>query len=139
MTAATSVDLRLDNAALQRLLESEAGPVVLHLAQLATRVQEAAKANIKRGDPPREDSHLQDTVVKRFIRDKAGPAVWVGSEHPRALMYHEGTRPHVILPRNAKVLAFDVGGTTVFAAKVNHPGTPATKWLARALESVRTG
>lgn len=34
-----------------------------------------------------------------------------------------GSRPHVIRPRRAKVLAFPGGSGTVFARSVNHPGT----------------
>lgn len=34
-----------------------------------------------------------------------------------------GTRPHVIRATRAKALKFSIGGTTVFAKKVNHPGT----------------
>lgn len=41
-----------------------------------------------------------------------------------------GTRPHVIRPRNARVLRFTVGSTTVFTRKVNHPGTRGTRWFA---------
>ncbi|MGE0105286.1 MAG: HK97-gp10 family putative phage morphogenesis protein [Blastocatellales bacterium] len=33
------------------------------------------------------------------------------------------TRPHVIVPRNAAVLAFPLNGKTVFARRVNHPGS----------------
>lgn len=48
-----------------------------------------------------------------------------------------GTAPHVIRPRNAKVLAFQAGGKTVFAAEVNHPGTPAQPFMTPAAEAVR--
>ena len=34
-----------------------------------------------------------------------------------------GTAPHVIRPRRRKALRFNVGGSVVFAKKVNHPGT----------------
>lgn len=37
----------------------------------------------------------------------------------------EGTRAHVIRPKNAKVLAFNAGGQKIFAKSVKHPGTPA--------------
>lgn len=35
----------------------------------------------------------------------------------------EGSRPHAIVPRRAKVLAFDAGGGRVFVRRVRHPGT----------------
>lgn len=52
-----------------------------------------------------------------------------------------GTRPHVIRPRNAKALRFKVGGKTVFATRVNHPGTqPNAFWtqpLSRLPDTIR--
>ena len=44
----------------------------------------------------------------------------------------EGTRPHDIKPRNGSVLAFKVGGRTVFAKVVHHPGTKANDFMTRA-------
>jgi hypothetical protein len=45
------------------------------------------------------------------------------------------TKPHVIKPVMANVLAFQVGSRTVFAKKVNHPGSniPAFHWLSAPL------
>lgn len=125
----------LDAAAVQELLEGEQGPVMLNMAQRADRVAQWVREHIAVGDPPGVDSHLRDTIVKRFVRDGTGAAIWVGSEHPRMLMYEKGTRPHVILPRNAKLLRFETGDGVVFAAKVNHPGTQATNVLVRGLEA----
>lgn len=73
-------------------------------------------------------------------------AWWVRSKSPHGDYVEEGTPPHVILPRTAKVLRF-LGGTgrisqpspnqriptraggVVFATQVNHPGTPARPWF----------
>lgn len=41
---------------------------------------------------------------------------------------NDGTPPHLIQPVNASVLAFDVGGATVFARSVSHPGNVGTHW-----------
>lgn len=49
---------------------------------------------------------------------------------------NDGTRPHVIRPRNAQALRFRVGGRVVFARVVHHPGTRARPFLDRALREV---
>ncbi|WNM68779.1 hypothetical protein SEA_SOOS_49 [Gordonia phage Soos] len=60
---------------------------------------------------------------------------------PYAAFVHDGTRPHVIKPRNASVLRFPAGGGIVYAAHVNHPGTRARPFLRNALnqEAPRLG
>lgn len=47
-----------------------------------------------------------------------------------------GTRPHVIRPRNARALRFNVGGVTVFATRVNHPGTRPNDFWTRPLRDL---
>lgn len=62
---------------------------------------------------------------------------------------HDGSGPHIIRPRRAvskrktrkgkprpAMLRFTVGGRTVYARQVMHPGTRARPWLARAAEQV---
>lgn len=46
------------------------------------------------------------------------------------------TGPHVIVPRNSKVLAFMAGGKQVFSKIVNHPGSviPARPYLGPAID-----
>lgn len=56
-----------------------------------------------------------------------------------AAMVHDGTRPHVIRPKRAKVLAFTVGGRKVYATKVHHPGYRGNPYLADALKQVAAG
>ena len=53
-----------------------------------------------------------------------------------SLAVHNGTRPHVILPRRGQYLRFQVGGRTVYARRVNHPGTRPRPFLATALTEV---
>lgn len=53
-----------------------------------------------------------------------------------AIYMHRGTRPHVILPRQAKALRFVVNGRIVYAAKVNHPGTRPRPYLTRSMREV---
>lgn len=49
---------------------------------------------------------------------------------------NDGTRPHIIRPKNKQVLRFRVGGQVVFAKVVHHPGTRAQPFLDRALREV---
>jgi hypothetical protein len=53
-----------------------------------------------------------------------------------ALAVHEGARPHVIVPKRKKALKFKMGGFTVYAKSVNHPGNKARPWLMTALMEV---
>jgi hypothetical protein len=55
-----------------------------------------------------------------------------------AVFLQKGTRPHLIVPRRAKVLHFywDKVGREVFLPRVNHPGTRANPFLTIAAERV---
>lgn len=56
---------------------------------------------------------------------------------PYTIWHHDGSAPHVIRPRRARALRFEINGRVIFAAKVNHPGTRGTKFLTRALPAAR--
>ncbi|MEU0317215.1 HK97 gp10 family phage protein [Nocardioides sp. NPDC006273] len=60
----------------------------------------------------------------------------VGSDVDYAPMVNDGTKPHIIRPKRAKALRFKVGGKTVYAMVVHHPGTRARPFLDRALTDV---
>lgn len=51
-----------------------------------------------------------------------------------ASFVEQGTRPHAIMPKRARVLRFQAGGRTVFAARVNHSGTRPRPFLRPAIE-----
>ena len=76
---------------------------------------------------------LSGASLKGFL-SMGGPGVPYGPAHE----YGVTTRPHVILPRRAAVLAFELGGRTVFSKKVNHPGSviPARPVLRPSFEDV---
>jgi hypothetical protein len=57
----------------------------------------------------------------------------VGSPLDYALYQEVGTRPHMIYPRSAKALRFEIGGIEVFARYVRHPGFPGRRYFAKAL------
>lgn len=130
----------VDPAHVAELLRSPQGLIVRRLETGATRVQEAAKRQVRRGHvhAGTQDVHqssrpnLVDTIVKRHVPDPStgGVMVRVGSDNPIALLHHEGTRPHVIVPRNKTFLRFfRPEGGVVFAKRVNHPGTKPNRYL----------
>jgi len=51
-----------------------------------------------------------------------GVTIYLAHGSEVGLFMEEGTSPYVIKPRNKKALRFTVGGQTIFATQVNHPG-----------------
>lgn len=87
----------------------------------------------------RSGPHLRDTMVLEFgygviPEIRIGSRLGVGDEGYSLLdIVETGTPAHPIDPVNSSVLVFKAGGTTVFAAHVNHPGTKANKFIERAM------
>ncbi|AQT78325.1 hypothetical protein B1R94_02345 [Mycolicibacterium litorale] len=91
-------------------------------------------ANQARQDVPVKTGNLGRSIREGEIRF-VGPAVVQGSVEataPYAAAVHEGSRAHVIRPRTAKALRFEIGGRTVFAKMVRHPGVKARPFLRNA-------
>ncbi len=129
------VKLITDGAKLDQLLRSPAGPTGLFLIGQATRFQVAARATLA---PHRDTGCLEDGIVKRLEESGGAIAVRVLTDtvpcSPTRTAYglyvHDGTDPHEIRPKQAGgVLAFQVGGETVFARSVQHPGTKAVRFF----------
>jgi hypothetical protein len=95
-------------------------------------------------------SSLSRTTLRAFVEVKGTP-----DARKHFLWTDEGTKPHIIRPRNASALAFSVGynavtrpvaqfnvgtgqstGPRVFAQEVNHPGTEAREFSAEYLRQV---
>ena len=60
----------------------------------------------------------------------------VGSDLKYASFVEYGTKPHVIKPTSAKVLAFPLQSRKVFTKSVNHPGSAEKPYLRPALREV---
>jgi hypothetical protein len=139
--ASAQVKLVMDNKVLDGLLRGEGGPVYTDLMRRATILQKAATMQIALGTSGDSGpgGHLKYTVVKRIQPNSSGKvlmAVWVGSNHPRAMMYHEGTSAHVINARGDKPLHFQLDGMDVYAMSVQHPGTAPNKYLTDNIQLV---
>ena len=133
-----SVRVIMDPAALAAYIAQPNGPVVKDMVIRATRVQQAARRQVRMGHiggAPTKTSqaNLRDTIVKRVVKNGQFPSVMVGSESPIAWLHHEGTKAHIIKPKNGKFLVFWVsdggGARKIFARQVNHPGTKPNRYL----------
>jgi hypothetical protein len=114
---------------LASFLRGPGGPVTRELLKRGDRVVFAAKRLVGH-----KTGNLESRIVKRVGSLGGVPVVFVGAVGVKyALWHHEGTQPHVIVPRNKKVLRFEVGGAVVFAKRVNHPGTRPNRFLLNAL------
>lgn len=82
----------------------------------------------------RKPGTFRDSFSYRSKSASGSLLITFRSSDPVAPFVINGTRPHMIVPRNAKVLHFrtDAGGS-VFAARVNHPGTRANFFASRAI------
>jgi hypothetical protein len=121
--------VRLDRAALNRTLRGasrgeldSAARLTLNLAKLFAPVKTGRLRASGRIESRR-------TLGLRTIYT-------VGFDVQYAPLVNDGTKPHKIRPKAKKALKFNVGGRTVFAAVVNHPGTKANPFLDRALQRV---
>lgn len=112
-----------------RKIEAEANK---ELNEIGTLVQ-----NKMRELAPEDTGFLKEhiQIVRTPGRVSVGP---VGVPYARAQEY--GAKPHKITAKPGKVLAFKMGGQTVFARSVNHPGNkpqpfvkPTREWAAEEL------
>lgn len=82
---------------------------------------------LKRTNPV-DTGNMRDRTTVRDAPRTNGVVVEAVVDTEYAEYVSGGTRPHVIKPRIAKVLRFTIGGRTVYATKVNHPGTRPNPW-----------
>lgn len=81
------------------------------------------------GEVPVKTGKLRDSIIPRGVGMSRG--LWgVGY----GVYVRDGTRPHVITPKNAKMLRFVVNGQVVYARMVHHPGTKPNRFDERTVE-----
>lgn len=95
-----------------------------------TGVQNDAK-RVRSGSFKNQTGDLRRSITRRV----EGPQKGIIFTDVKYAPYVEfGTKPHVITPKNKKMLAFKSGGRLIFAKKVNHPGTKAYNYMRDAFE-----
>lgn len=127
-TVSTSFDLH--RTTIERMLRLPGGLVYRNMERRVRRVE----AEARRRAPGSMGDGRNITVQIR--RGPGGDFQGViNSRHPASLYVLGGTRPHVIRPIRARALKFTVGGQTVHAKIVMHPGTKPNRFLQEALRA----
>lgn len=125
-------------AQLNDLLRAPNGTVGQHMASLGRKSTAEAKrladAELERHTGAYHGAFRSHTEVgpkgPRMVLENTSVTK---SGRALAPLIEKGTRPHVIRPRRAKVLAFVVDGRRVFSRLVHHPGTKAYRIMERAV------
>lgn len=124
--------IRVDQAQLRRVIRQAS---MRELENTGRRVVNRAKILC-----PVDTGRLRASIKGKASRTwTLRPQFTVSSNVDYAPMVHDGTRPHIIRPRTKQALKFKVGGQTVFAKVVHHPGTRARPFLDRALAEETAG
>lgn len=127
-----ALQIRWDYLALDKLLNSPRGNVGAYLFIKGQKIRTAARAQVGV-----DTGALKGSIHVRQGRTGPGQYVEVGSPLSHALMHHEGTKPHVILPSRAKVLRFTSGSRVIYTRMVKHPGTRPNRYLTDQLYLIK--
>lgn len=117
---------------LDYVLNNPQGDVGLYLKKRSRMIVAAAKRQVGV-----DTGRLRDSIEFLHLRDGRSQYAWIGSREAHALMHHEGTRPHTIVPREAPILRFTSGSRIVYTRHVNHPGTRPNRYLSDQLYLVK--
>lgn len=82
---------------------------------------------------------LQRNIRAYHLGNAMGQFAGLIADKPYALAHHEGTRPHIIKPKEAGgVLVFSKGSRVIRTREVRHPGTKPNKYLSDQLIHYRS-
>lgn len=126
------------------------GRVRIDRADLRRAIRGASRSELLRVGPqalnrskilcPVDTGRLRASIKGQLSRTwTLRPQYTISTDVEYASFVHDGTRPHVIRPRNAQVLRFVVDGRVVFARVVHHPGTRARPFIDRAVRETVAG
>lgn len=129
------VNLRLDRTALHMELNTRSGGLWRELEIAGEKAVIGAKSSVGY-----KTGQLRRSIHKRHQGNSKGQFMQIGSwTVPYALSHHQGTRPHLILPKEpGGILVFGSGSRVVRTpGPVKHPGTKANHYLTRELRHFR--
>lgn len=120
-----SVEVRVEPGRIARLLRARGGIAHRKVSQRTERV-----ARIAEQEAP---GSMGEYITWKVVEGARGLEGVIVCDHHAVHYVLNGTRPHLIRPRRAKVLRFVVDGRVVFTQLVRHPGTKPNDFLGRAL------
>lgn len=113
------------------MLKSPTGIVGKHMHSIGVKGTALAKAQVgvDTGD-------LKKSISYEVLLVRGSLATKITAHDKKAVMHHEGTRPHVITPRRKQTLRFHHRGRIVYAKIVYHPGTRPNRFLTDQLSKL---
>jgi hypothetical protein len=124
-------------ALVRNTLDADVEAFALRLVRAALPAAEAfaeVDPRVPRGSKPHPGPRLVDSFQFGAPARRGSRVVAKASNvAPHAEYTERGTQPHEIRPRSARALRFDAGGETVFAKRVQHPGTQAKPWFEQVV------
>lgn len=121
--------INIDKAKLGHQLNGDNGEIGHWLKKRGDRALSAAKrqVGVKTGG-------LRNSIRMSHLTNSTGQYLTIWTMHRIAAIHHNGTRPHIITPKQGnKVLRFTRGAQVVYARRVRHPGTKPNRFLADQL------
>jgi len=110
---------------------------------------EMVHAAVSKATPAGQTGHLAMAWQRRILTMGVPFESQVFNPMPYGEVVEKGSRPHVILPRYKKALAFLPGGgsfaerfrsgDTVVVKKVHHPGTKPTRFVEKTVQRLQDG
>jgi hypothetical protein len=76
---------------------------------------------------------LRNSIRMRHLGNYTGQYIIIGSKVSYAYLHHEGTKPHLIVPKDAPELVFFSKGRVIRTQLVRHPGTKRNRYLSNQL------
>lgn len=124
---AGGVEVRIDPSRLQRFLRAVGGPGDRLLRRKTSEIARRARVL----------AAPHGTIPQGITAEVVNGQGVVRSTNPHTQFVIFGTRPHIIRPRRARALRFTVGGRTVYAKVVHHPGYRGHDFLTEAMQQSR--
>lgn len=98
----------------------------------------ARYVGLARDEAPKRSGEFAAAIRHEVFTTANGAGFTVNVPQPLGGWIIDGTPAHIIAA-HGRALRFEIGGQTIFAKSVNHPGTKPNDFMRRAMEQWRPG